>query len=99
MWPPTSLSTRWQTRSGSSKPGLPPSVASRAIVDLFKLQVDLLAPTGELVARATEQAHKYGITVYDAAYMALGEALGVEVITADDELYTRAEASGFLRKL
>jgi predicted nucleic acid-binding protein len=81
------------------KPGLSPGVTSRAIGDLFKLQVDLLAPTRELVARASEQAYKYGVTAYDSAYLALGEALGVEVITADGELYRKAQACGFLKEL
>lgn len=80
-------------------PGLAPGEASEATGGLFRLQVDLLAPMRELVARASDLACKYGITAYDAAYVALAEFLGVQAVTADDELHRKAKACGFLRKL
>ncbi|MBI2183975.1 MAG: type II toxin-antitoxin system VapC family toxin [Thaumarchaeota archaeon] len=81
------------------KPGFNPHVTARALDDLFNLQVDIMAPSKELVSRGSELAYEYGITVYDSLYLSLGELLGLEVITADKELYKKAEDCGFLRML
>lgn len=81
------------------KPGFGPRVTAKAIEDLFNLQLDLTVPSRELVSRASELAHSYGITAYDSAYLALGELMGSEVITADKYLYGRAKGCGFLRML
>jgi len=81
------------------KPNFNPRITARALDDLFDLQVDLMAPSKELVSRCSELAFKYGITVYDSCYLSLGELLGLEVLTADNQLYKRAEQCGFLRML
>lgn len=81
------------------KPGFNPRVTARALDDLFNLQVEIMAPSKELVSRGSELAFEYGITVYDSLYLSLGELLGLEVITADKELYKKAEDCGFLRML
>lgn len=81
------------------KPGFNPRVTARALDDLFNLQVEIMAPSKELVSRGSELAYEYGITVYDSLYLSLGELLGLEVITADKELYKKAEDCGFLRML
>ena len=81
------------------KPNLSPHIIARAIEDVFDLQVDLIIPSKELVSRCSELAFKYGITVYDSCYLALGQLLGLEVITADNQFYKRAGECGFLRLL
>ena len=81
------------------KPGFNPSVTAKALDDLFDLQVDLLAPSKELVRKSSELAFKYGITMHDSCYLSVGELMGVEVVTAEDELLSRAKDCGFLRKL
>jgi predicted nucleic acid-binding protein len=81
------------------KPGFDARATARALDDLFDLQLDLMVPSKELVSRGSELAHEYGITVYDSAYLALGELLGLEVITADKDLYRKAEGCGFLKQL
>jgi predicted nucleic acid-binding protein len=83
----------------SFKPGFTNRVTLRAIDDLFNLQLDLMIPTKEVVARGAELAHEYGITVYDSVYLSLAELLGLQVITADEELYRKAKGSGSLRML
>src|SRR2546428_11005209 len=72
------------------KPGFNPSVTAKALDDLFDLQVDLLAPSKELVRKSSELAFKYGITMHDSCYLSVGELMGVEVVTAEDELFNRA---------
>ncbi len=81
------------------KPKFNARVMARALNDLFDLQVDLMVPSKELVSRCSELALKYGITIYDSCYLSLGELLGLEVITADNQFYERAEGCGFLRML
>ncbi len=81
------------------KPGFNPSITAKALDDLFDLQVDLLVPSKEVVRRSSELAFKYGITTYDSCYLSVGELMGVEVVTADDEFFKRAKDCGFLRKL
>jgi predicted nucleic acid-binding protein len=81
------------------KPGFNSRIAARAVDDLFGLQIDIIALSKELVIRGSELAYQYGITVYDASYLSLGELLGSEVLTADDDLYKKAGLCGFLKML
>jgi predicted nucleic acid-binding protein len=81
------------------KPGLNLHITTRAVNDLFDLQVELMLPSRELTSRCSQFAFKYGITVYDSCYLALGELLGLKVITADNYLYKRARGCGFLQLL
>jgi predicted nucleic acid-binding protein len=81
------------------KPGLNPQLMVKALDDLFGLQIDLMAPSSELVRRGSEIAFEYEITAYDSCYLSLGEILGTEVVTADDKLYEKAKGCGFLRLL
>ena len=81
------------------RPGFTSLATARAIRDLLDLGLDLIVPSRELIRRGSEMAYAYGITVYDASYLALGELLGVEVITADKEFFKKAQGCGFLRML
>ena len=81
------------------KPSYAPLTTGRAMDDLFDLQLDLMVPSKDVVSRCSELAFKYGITVYDSCYLALGELLGSTVVTADNQLYNRARECGFLRSL
>ena len=62
--------------------------AALALVDLAELPLSR-APHLPLLARCWELRHK--LTPYDAAYVALAEALEVELLTADQRM---ARASG-----
>ncbi len=81
------------------KPGFTAPATAKALDDLFGLQIDFMVPSNELVRRSSELAFEYGITAYDSSYLSLGEILGVEVITADNQFYERARGCGFLRML
>jgi len=81
------------------KPGFNPRITVKALDDLFNLQMDITVQSKELVNRGSELAYEYGITVYDSLYLSLGELLGLEVLTADKELYKKAKSCGFLRML
>lgn len=53
-----------------------------------------VVPALGVVERATLLACKMGHPVYDCVYLALAEAHGAELITADRKLFARAGAAG-----
>lgn len=46
--------------------------------------------SAELAERSLENALRYGITIYDSAYISLGEVRGIPVYTADQRLIKKA---------
>ena len=58
------------------------SAAARA---LLRAHLEL-APVEGLTLRAAEIAVEHGLTVYDAAFVALAESLDAELVTADRRL-------------
>ena len=61
-------------------------VAARS---LDKLSLDLRPLTGDLSERSTENALRYGISIYDSSYLSLGELEEMPVYTADARLIKR----------
>ena len=49
-------------------------------------QIRLYGLLEELSTRCIDNAHRYGITIYDSAYLSLGELEGIPVYTADEKL-------------
>jgi predicted nucleic acid-binding protein len=60
-------------------------LAAQSLADLQALELPS-TPTSKLMEHALEIACTYGITSYDACYVALAEAKGVPLVTADDRL-------------
>ncbi len=58
---------------------------------LEKLNLDQYNLEGELAKKTLENAHRYGITVYDSSYLSLGEILDATVYTADEKLIRKAQ--------
>lgn len=73
--------------------GYHPALSSRDVVDsvnsLLDMQLDLFAPTKEVMDAAVDLAFDEGITVCDAAYVALAEFLGSKIVTGDEKLFER----------
>jgi predicted nucleic acid-binding protein len=63
----------------------PPNLAEQHLADLKELEL-LVTPTSELHERAFQLAVKYGISAYDACYVALAERLELPLLTADERL-------------
>jgi predicted nucleic acid-binding protein len=61
----------------------------KAAIALDKLGLDLRPLGGELAGRCVENSLRYGISVYDSAYLSLGELDGVSVYSADVKLMNR----------
>lgn len=72
---------------------LPAATVSESLADLLALPLQVW-PVQELLERALLLAQTLDITVYDAAYVALAEALDVPLITADEALARKAAESG-----
>lgn len=53
---------------------------------LDKMNLDLHPFTDELSEQTIENAYKYGITIYDASYLTLGEIKNIPIYTADVKL-------------
>ena len=63
--------------------------AVRALEDLAITIYDF---KGELASRAVELAYRFGITVYDAAYVALAAMRNATLYTADKEVVMKASS-------
>jgi predicted nucleic acid-binding protein len=59
-------------------------------VDSLSGILDETVPLPGLAGRAFQLAHEYGFSAYDGAYLALAEAEGIELVTADEKLVRRA---------
>lgn len=64
---------------------------TRALGSLFAMDLDWIAPTGDLMAQAVQIARRRGITVYDAVFVALAKAMQAPLVTADDRLTRQAQ--------
>ena len=69
-----------------------------AAVAFDKLGLDLRPFGDEVSLKSVENALRYGISVYDSAYISLGELEGVPVYTADERLIRRV-GDGVLRHI
>ena len=63
-----------------------PEAVKRAFHDLSDFQIHMEKATNILLLNAIRLAKLYEITVYDAAYAALAEMLGADLVTADNKL-------------
>jgi predicted nucleic acid-binding protein len=74
--------------------GLAPSAAAANAVNSVVDLIDEAAPLSGLAPRAFALAEAHGFSAYDATYLALAEARGLRVITADDKLARKAAETG-----
>lgn len=78
-------------------PNYSPEDVKMAVESLFELQLDVVAPTLEVLKDASELAQEYGITVYDAVFVALAKSIGAVFVTADEKLRGRVKELKFVR--
>ena len=62
------------------------SAIMKALEGFTELDIELY-PIWPLFGRVLHYTHRYGITAYDAAYVALAEELKTHVVTADRRLF------------
>jgi len=76
----------------TSKGEIAASVAQECVVQLLALDL-APTPTAELAERGLEIALAYGISAYDACYVALAERTNTSLLTADTRLATALKDS------
>lgn len=81
------------------KPDLDRAQVQQALESLFAMQIKIKDITGEVIRRAIEIAYSYGITVYDAAFVAMAEHLETDFITADEKLGQTLQNISYVRYL
>lgn len=72
---------------------------SDAVRSMVGLGVQVLVPTTHLLTNAVNLGFAYGITVYDAVYVALAEELNYNFLTADKKLFNNTKDLDFVRFL
>jgi predicted nucleic acid-binding protein len=82
---------------GRSRP--PVEEAAEALRDLFTLPLVVAGPTPDTADAALRLASHFGLSYYDASYVALAEALNCVLVTADQRLVRRTRGSGPVRLL
>lgn len=60
-----------------------------AVQSLHDMELSVQAPSPSLMRRSVEIAFKYGVTVYDACFLALAEKLRMKFVTADYKFVER----------
>lgn len=81
-------------RTRLSAPGL-----GRALGHLETLPFKVAPPATPLLKRAAEVGRRFGVTFYDASFVALALELDCEFVTADHKLYERTRTLPHVRHL
>src|SRR3989338_3387568 len=68
-----------------------------AVESMFKLGIDIIVPTTEILNAAITLAFAFNITVYDAVFLALAKELSFECLTADEKLYQKTKTLGYVK--
>lgn len=71
------------------KPDMNEAKVRQALQSLFDMGIGIEHIGTELIGRTVGIAYSYGVTVYDAAFVALAEQLKADLITVDVELTQR----------
>jgi predicted nucleic acid-binding protein len=70
-----------------------------AVQSLFDMDLDIMSPSLLIIDQAVELARTYNITVYDATFVALAQALSATFVTADERLAQRLADLSFVHSL
>ncbi|MBI2461154.1 MAG: type II toxin-antitoxin system VapC family toxin [Candidatus Rokubacteria bacterium] len=72
---------------------------AEALAALRELEIEVEPLDWELLRKATAIAWAYGVSLYDAAYVALAERLGFPLLTADDALVKKMRGHSIVLRL
>ena len=82
---------------GRSRP--PIEDAAETLQDFFSIPLSVVAPDPNTAVAALRRASQYGLSYYDASYVALADSLECVLITADQRLVRRTRDHGRVRLL
>ena len=71
----------------------------KAMLSLMDMDLFIAGMSHLLMERTVEISMECGITIYDAAYVALAESLSTELVTADSKLYEKTKEKYRVRLL
>lgn len=81
------------------KPDLSTEQVQAALQSLFDMGIDWIEPSPPLLLRSTAIAREHDLSVYDATFVALAEALQADLITADERLVHGMSSSPYIHFL
>lgn len=70
-----------------------------AVQSLIDMGAEIIVPTKEVLNSAVIIAYRYNVTVYDAYFLALAQALRFTLITADKSFFTKVQNLPFVTLL
>jgi predicted nucleic acid-binding protein len=76
-----------------------PEEARRFVDQLYALPLQVFILPQKGFRRAVELAKRFGLTAYDASFVALAEALEADLVTADAKLVRKAKSLSFVKPL
>jgi predicted nucleic acid-binding protein len=68
------------------KPDMASVQVQTALRSLFDLQLEIIDLTQEAIIKAIDLAYSWGLTIYDATFVAIAINMNIPFITADEEL-------------
>jgi predicted nucleic acid-binding protein len=77
------------TNALNYNPKMATSDLMNGIRRLLELDLDLIPPKSDLAAETAKTARKYGVSAYDASYIALADIIGTNCVTADEKLHRK----------
>ncbi len=81
------------------KDDLTTAQVGEAVQSLFDMGLKWVAPSALTMRRAVAIAREREVTVYDAVFVSLAEALGADLVTADERLVRRLSGFPFVHLL
>ena len=72
-------------------PNLNEQDVKNAVDSIINMGIRILIPSGEILKKAIDMSFLYGISLYDAYYVALADELKIPFITADKKLFDKVK--------
>lgn len=70
-----------------------------AISSIFDLEMEIIAPTVDLLNESVSLSREKSLSVYDSSYVILAKKLGYQFVTADEKLYSKTKKLPYVRLL
>ncbi len=70
-----------------------------AVQSLFDMELQVVPPSSPVLQQAVDLARTHNLTIYDATFVALAQALAATFVTADERLAQRLTALTFVHSL
>jgi predicted nucleic acid-binding protein len=72
---------------------------ANAVNSLIDIGINIVVPTKDVISSAVSLAFQFGITFYDAYFIALAKELNYTFVTADEKLFNKIKSLKFANLL